>query len=230
MARNVRHLERLRARRLDQHRAGIRLEQLVDAGADQGIEIGGLDAIARQHAVAEIARRTIGVVADQEMVAGLGDREQGGRDRSQAGRRKADAGALRPFQRHQRILQRPRGRRAVAAILELAAMGVQIVGGRVEHGGTVDDRRIDKTLLCFGVAARRHQPGLGLLPVRCPWPSEESMRLLADMFFRFRRVTRARGGRSASMVNNRTSKRAVNPLTRLASRSVMRRRYSVAAR
>jgi hypothetical protein len=38
------------------------------------------------------------------------------------------------------------------------------------------------------------------------------------------------GGFGAGFVNNRTQKTAVNPLTRLASRSVMRGSYSVAAR
>ena len=42
--RDVLHLEGLRARRLDEHRAGVRLDQLRDAGADQRIVIGGLDA------------------------------------------------------------------------------------------------------------------------------------------------------------------------------------------
>jgi hypothetical protein len=37
-------------------------------------------------------------------------------------------------------------------------------------------------------------------------------------------------GRVGLVVNNRTQKMAVNPLTRLASRSVMRASYSVAAR
>ena len=103
---NVGHLEGLRARRFDQHRPGVGLEQAGDAGADQRIEIAGLDAVAGEHAVAEIARRPVGVVADQQMVAGLQHREQGGGDRGQARGRDADAGALRAFQRHQRVLQR----------------------------------------------------------------------------------------------------------------------------
>ena len=164
---HVGHLEGLRTRRLDQYGARVRLEQLFDAGADQRIEIAGLDAIARQDAVAEIAGRPIGVVADQDVVAGFAHREQGGRDRGQSRRCKTDARALRSFQRHQQILQRARRRRAAAAILELAAMGVQVVGGRIKHGGTADHRRIDKALLCFCVAARRHQSGLGFLRVRC---------------------------------------------------------------
>ena len=71
--------------------------------------------------------------------------------------------ALRPFQRHQRLLQRLGGRSSPAAVLELAAMRVQIFRRRVEHGGTVDHRRIDKALLCLGVATRGHQQGFRLL-------------------------------------------------------------------
>ena len=230
---NVGHLEGLRAGRLDQHRPGVRLEQVFDAGADQGIEIGGLDAIAGEHAVAEIARRPVDVVTDQKMIAGLEHREQGGGDRGKARRREPDAGALRAFQRHQHLLQRPGGRRAVAAVLELAAMGVQVFGGRIEHGGTVEDRRIDKTLLGLGVAARRHQSGFGLLRVgrsvvrRIHAFAATQRRFAAAATCRLKsRRRRVRAG----FVNNRTQKTAVNPLTRLASRSVMRRNYPVAAR
>ncbi len=133
--------------------------------ADQRIEIGGLDAIAGQQAVAEIARGPVHIVADQDVVARLAHREQGGRDRRKSGGRKADAGALRPFQRHQRVLQRAGGRRTVAAILVFAPMGVEILGGRIKHRGTVHHRRIDEPLLRLGVAACRHQSGFGLLRV-----------------------------------------------------------------
>ncbi len=160
---DIRHLERLRARRLHQHRAGVGLEQRLDARADQRIEIGGLDAVAGQHAVAEIARGPVDVVADQDVVAGLQHREQGGRDRRQPRRHDADAGALRPLQRHQRVLERPGRRRAVTAIRELAPMGMQVLGRRIEHGRAVEHRRIDEPLLRLGVAAGGDQAGLGVL-------------------------------------------------------------------
>ena len=101
------------------------------------------------------------------MIAGFQHREQGGGDRRQPGGRDADARALRAFERHQRLLQRLGGRGAPPAILEFAAMGVQILRGRIEHGGAVDDRRIDEALLRLGVAARGHQRGFGLQRVRC---------------------------------------------------------------
>jgi hypothetical protein len=99
------------------------------------------------------------------MIAGLENRQQRRADGRQSGRGEANAGALRAFQRHQHVLQRPGGRRAVPAVLELAAMGVQIIRGRVKHGGTMDHRRIDKAFLRLGVTACRHQSGFGFLRV-----------------------------------------------------------------
>jgi hypothetical protein len=63
-------------------------------------------------------------------------------------------------------MERSRGRRAVATIGELAAVGVQITAGRVQHGGTGKNRRIDETRRGVAVAARRDQPDFGFLPVR----------------------------------------------------------------
>jgi hypothetical protein len=163
--RNVGHLKGLRAGRLDQHGAGVRLEQLFDAGADQGIEKGGLDAVAGEHAVAEIARGPVDIVGHQQMVAGFQHRQQGGGDGGQSRGHQPYAGAFRTFQRHQHVLERPGGRRAVSAIGELAAVGVQVPGGRVQHGGTVENWRIDKTVLGFAVAACRDQSGFGFLRV-----------------------------------------------------------------
>jgi len=76
--------------------------------------------------------------------------------------------AVRAFERHQRFLQRPGGRRAVAAVLKFTAVGMQIVRGRIQHGGTVDHGRIDEPLLRVGVAAGRHQRGFRAQRVRPP--------------------------------------------------------------
>ena len=165
---NIGHFERLRAGRFDQYRPGVRPEQFGDACADHGIEIGGFDAVAREQSVAEISRGAVGIVADQEMIAGLQHRKQGRGDRRQTRGRNSDARALRAFERHQRLLQRLGGRGAAAAILELAAMSVQIFGGRIEHGGAVDDRGIDESFLRPGVAARGYQRGFCLLRDRSP--------------------------------------------------------------
>ena len=171
---DVGHFEGLRTGRLDQHRPGVRLEQLLDAAADLRIEIAGLDAVARQQPVAEVAGGAIDVVADQQMIARLGHRQQGGGDRGEPRGRNADAGALRAFQPHHHILQRPRGRRAVAAIGVFGAVGVQVLGGRIEHGRAVEHGRIDKPLLRLGVAAGGDQPGFSLLRCRFPRPRKFS--------------------------------------------------------
>ena len=88
----------MRAGRLDQHRLGVGLEQAFDPGADKWVEIADLDAVAGEHAVAEIARGAVDVVGHQHMIAGAQHREQGGGDRGQPRRRQPDAGALRAFQ------------------------------------------------------------------------------------------------------------------------------------
>ena len=69
----------------------------------------------------------------------------------------ANARAVWALECHQRILQCPRGRRPMPAVLELAAMRMQILRGRVEHRRAMDHRRIDKTLLRLGVAAGGYQ-------------------------------------------------------------------------
>ena len=220
--REVGHLEGLRAWRLDQHGPGVRLEQFLDAGADLRVEIGGLDAVARQHAIAEIARRTIDVVADQQMIARLRHRQQRGGDRGKTRGRDAHARALRALQRHHHVLQRPRGRRAVAAIGEFAAMGMQVFGGRVEHGRAVEHRRIDKSFLRLGIAPGGHQPGFSLLRRR-RYVSPGGFHAFAPKTFCRNRSAPCpiKAASRGVLANNRTQKSAVNPLTRLASRSVM---------
>ena len=141
---NIGHFERLRAGRFDQYRPGVRPEQFGDACANHGIKVGGFNAVAREQSVAEISRGAVGIVADQEMIAGLQHRKQGRGDRRQDPRRNSSARALWAFERDQRLLQRLGSRGSAAAILELAAMSVQIFGSRIEHGGTVDDRGIGR--------------------------------------------------------------------------------------
>ncbi len=160
---DVRHLKGLRSRRLDQYCCGGRPEQFLNARANQWVVIGGLYAEARQKPVAEIARGPVDVVADQNMIAGLGHRQQGCADCRQPGRRKAYAGALGAFERHQRFLQRLRGWRAVTAVLVLAAVSMQVFRGWIEHRGTVHHRWVYKTLLGPGVAACRYQSGFSFL-------------------------------------------------------------------
>ncbi len=108
--RDVLHFERQRARRLDEHCAGVGLDQCVDAAADQRIVVGGGDAVAFEQAVAELARRQIDAVGHQDVVAGLEHREQGERNC-----RKARRG-----ERHARriaVLQFPRSAFSSASVV-----------------------------------------------------------------------------------------------------------------
>src|SRR5262245_66457090 len=96
--------------------AGVGLEQRGDALADQRVVIGRGDAVAREHAVAELARRLIGAVGDQQVITRVERREQGGRDRSETRRHQRNAGAVGPFERAQRVLERLRRRGAAATV------------------------------------------------------------------------------------------------------------------
>jgi len=59
----------LRSRRLDEYRARIGAHQRADAGAERRIVIGRLDAHAPEDRIAIDARRPIGGVGHQEMIA-----------------------------------------------------------------------------------------------------------------------------------------------------------------
>ena len=78
---DVAHFKRLRAGRFHQHCLGVGLEQAFDCSADQWIEIADLDAVAGEHAVAEVSRGAVDVVGHQHMIAGAQHRKQGGGDR-----------------------------------------------------------------------------------------------------------------------------------------------------
>jgi hypothetical protein len=131
--RRVRHLERLRAGRLDQHGARVRPEQFCDTCADQRIVVGGLDAEALQHAVAEAPGRLIRAVADQQVVAPAQHREQCGGNRCKPGRQQRDARAVGALERRDRVGQRLGGRRAFAPVLEFAAIVEDVICGRVKQ-------------------------------------------------------------------------------------------------
>ena len=85
--RDVLHLEGERARCFGEHSARIRLHQKGDAIAGARIVIGRRHAVARQHGVAECARRAVDAVGHQQVVAGLQHREQRDRNRREAGGR-----------------------------------------------------------------------------------------------------------------------------------------------
>src|SRR5579864_1809848 len=96
------------------------------------------------------------------MIAGFENGEQGGADRGKARGRNADAGALRPLKRHHRLLERSSRWRAMAAVLELAAVCMQVVCRGIEHSGTANDGWVDETLLRLGVAPRGNKRSFDL--------------------------------------------------------------------
>ena len=62
---------------LGEHHLGVGLEQLLDAGANQRIVIGGLDPEPLQHVVAEPPRRAVDAVGDEHMVSRREKGEEG---------------------------------------------------------------------------------------------------------------------------------------------------------
>jgi phosphoribosyl 1,2-cyclic phosphodiesterase len=67
--RHVLHLEAEGARRFQKHRTCVRLEQFLDPAAGERIVIAHLDAELLERRVAEMARRVVGAVGDQQMIA-----------------------------------------------------------------------------------------------------------------------------------------------------------------
>src|SRR5207253_314400 len=81
------------------------------------IVVSGHDAVAREQAVAEFPCRQIDAIGDQEVIAGLQDRQQRNRCGGQARWHQRDAGAPRPLEFCERARERLRCGRAAAAIL-----------------------------------------------------------------------------------------------------------------
>src|SRR6185312_14365406 len=155
---NVLHLETLRSRRLDEYRARVRLEVRRDAWADQRIVIGRLDSHPLEDAVAKRSRWAVGAVGHKNMVAGLEDRDEGGRDRRQTRRHQHGSRAAFAFQPRQRVFQRFRGRRPAAAVLVAPTVRDLIRRGRIKNRGRVIDGRIDEAEIVFGIAPPGYQP------------------------------------------------------------------------
>ena len=93
------------------------LNSLAMPAPISGIVVARFNAHALEHAVAEIAGRTVDAVGDQDMVAGAGGGEERCGDRRQPGRKQRHAGATLTFEFAQGVFQRFGGRRAAAAIL-----------------------------------------------------------------------------------------------------------------
>ena len=159
MAGNVLHLERQRAGALGVDERRVRPHQLRDAGADGRVVVGGLDAEPPQRPVADLARRLIDRVGDQDVVARLGERQQCCRDGRGAGRRQPRA---RPaFQLRDGRLQRLRGGRAAPAVGVALVAPLEAVERPEEDGRAAVDGGVDKAVVGEGVSPRVHDIGRG---------------------------------------------------------------------
>ena len=85
--RQIRDLEALRTRCLEEKNARIGPDQVRDGTGLQGIVIGGLDTETLQDGVAEIPRRPVDRIRDQNMVARFNGGQKGDRDRGEPGGR-----------------------------------------------------------------------------------------------------------------------------------------------
>ena len=176
--RDVLHLEALRARRLGEHGAGVRPEQRRDAGADQRVVIGGLDAHALERAVAEGAGRPVHAVGDEDVIARTDDRQERGGDRRQPGRQQGDPGAALALERGEGAFQRLRGGGAAPPVLVARAVGDLVFRVRIKQRRGVIDGRIDKPMRKLWIAAGVDQQGVGL---------DRGLRLLGHVGKGFRR-------------------------------------------
>ena len=162
--RKVLDLEGDRAGRLAHHHAGVVAHQVRDVGADAGVVEGGLDTHAREQAVREGARRPVGAVGHQDVIAALHEGEQRRHDRRLAGAEQVAAVAL--LQRGDGILEREGRGRAVAAVIGLAVLA-RAEGGFLQRRRRlmqdrrrVVDGRIDHAVVRCGVAAEHREQGL----------------------------------------------------------------------
>ena len=169
---------------------------------------GGLDAEAGERAGAEVARRPVDGIGDQDMVAAAQQCQQGRGDRGLAG---ADHDrAVAAFELGHRLLEGGGGGRAVAAIVGALVRTGRLQGrdgGEQDRRGVVDGR-VDHAVLALGVAARDRDQGgvVHGVPLHCRRreplaPRARFWRLAAVD----RRVTvpRSAGGRPAARARRR---------------------------
>ncbi len=161
--RNVLDLEGVAAGAFGEDDRGVRPHQRGDAGAiDQWIIENRLDTKPFQHALGEIARRTIDAVGHQAVIAGLQERQQRRGHRGEAG---ADDGAVRAaldlgddvFQRPvRRAAAKPIGQHTLAAHSgEAFALG----DGWRQHGGPTQQGRVDEAVGGLVRPPGMRQPG-----------------------------------------------------------------------
>jgi hypothetical protein len=161
---NILHLEGERTGRFAQDGAGVVAQQPGDAAAYQRVVILDLDPHGDQTVVAKAARRRIGRIADQQMLAGLEHGNEGNDDGRQAvGRGDRLVGALQP--RHGFLEGEGRGR-AVAAVAdrllaEIAGSFV-VLQRRVNDGGGPENGGIDHAGVLFRSTSGMRQQRIGL--------------------------------------------------------------------
>ena len=130
-----------------------------------GIVIGRLDAERPQHLLGETARRKIGGVRHQQMLAALHRRLQRHRDGGEAGRRQRRAGRAGDFAPG--VGERVGGRRAVRAIGVALIVGLHRSGVGIKHGRAAKRRQVDEAVRGLKIVAGVDQPGAEAL--RCLW-------------------------------------------------------------
>lgn len=142
---NVLHLHGLGAGTLAIDDASVGADKIGDAGADQGIVIGRLDAEALEQRVAELAGRMIDAVDHQEMIARLEKGEEGRRDRRHA--RGTDLGVVAALEGGDRRFDSARGGCAAPAIDVGLVAVFENLRRRKQHGRGMIDGGIDEAML-----------------------------------------------------------------------------------
>ena len=129
-------------------------DQVLNAGAYAGVVIGGLDAQPLQHVVAKAARGAIDAIADEHLVTGRDEREEGGGDGGKT--RGGEQRGVAALELGDRLLQRPDRGRAEPSIGEFLVVGFEARDARKQHGRAPIDRGIDKS-----VKSLWFSPGMG---------------------------------------------------------------------
>src|SRR2546430_16140125 len=97
---------------------------------------------------------------------------------------------------------------------EFSTVGVQVLGGWIEHGRTVEDRRVDEPPLSLGVAAGGDQSGFGFLRVGRTVVRKAHAIALSKRLWRSHNLiakTQPRGGAGAGEVKKILRRTQVTP-------------------
>ena len=162
--RKVLDLEGERAGRFQVDEPGVGADQRRDAGADARVVVLGLDAKPAQQALAKATRWPVDGVHHQQVVARPALREHGGRNRGNSGRQ--GDGMIAALQLRQGFLERVRGRRSEAAVMEMRRRVPLLHGllqrrhGRKQHGRGVIDGRVDRASLLGRNVAEAQNAGV----------------------------------------------------------------------